>query len=241
MATLPDEYAQRFEWPTIKEHAAIASKCVNGRVSVGRFLSGQSAGTAICVVAEDRPGILATISAAMVASDLSIIDAQAYTRRLDGNRAQAVDLFWVQRSDPNAGPERLGDEEVQEFGRALNVLLDEQAQGRLPSLLSEHPGSALPTETVVRFLENKQGTLSTLEVETDDRSGLLMVLSQALFENRVQIESSQVRTTGHRVFDRFGVLEFDGSPIGPERRLEIQVAILSAIGSKFLRRRPPRS
>jgi [protein-PII] uridylyltransferase len=235
VATLPREYARRFEWPTIQEHVAVAGARVDGRAGVGRFLSGQSAGTGLCVVAEDRPGLLATISAAMVASDLNIIDAQAYTRRLPGDGAEAVDLFWVQRALPKAGPERLSDEEIAEFGRALNVLLDEQAQGRPPSLLSERPGAALPQETVVRFLEDNQGTLSTLEVETDDRSGLLMALSQALFEHRVQIESSQVRTTGHRVLDRFGVLEFDGSRIGPERRLEIQVAILSAIGSKSLR------
>jgi hypothetical protein len=40
---------------------------------------------------------------------------------------------------------------------------------------------------------------------------------------------SEVKTTGSRVFDRFHIVELDGRPIGPTRRLEIQVAVLSAV------------
>ena len=82
---------------------------------------------------------------------------------------------------------------------------------------------------VVRFIEGEDGTFATLEVETFDRSGLLLSLSQALFSQRVQIVGSQVKTRGGRVFDRFHIVEFDNKPISPARRLEIQVAILSAI------------
>ena len=56
-----------------------------------------------------------------------------------------------------------------------------------------------------------------------------MALSHALFEQNVQIEESEVRTVEGRVFDRFHIVEFDGRPISPARRLEIQVAVLSAI------------
>jgi hypothetical protein len=38
-----------------------------------------------------------------------------------------------------------------------------------------------------------------------------------------------VKTRGGRVFDRFHIVEFDNKPISSARRLEIQVAILSAI------------
>jgi UTP:GlnB (protein PII) uridylyltransferase len=68
-----------------------------------------------------------------------------------------------------------------------------------------------------------------LEVETDDRSGLLLALAHALFEQNVQIEESEVRTVEGRVYDRFHIVEFDSKPINPARRLEIQVAVLSAI------------
>ncbi|MGC4091877.1 MAG: hypothetical protein QM756_29135 [Polyangiaceae bacterium] len=82
---------------------------------------------------------------------------------------------------------------------------------------------------MVRFIENADGNFSTLEVETGDRSGLLLALSQALFQQRVQIIGSQVKTVKGRVYDRFHIVEFDGSAIGAARRLEIQVAVLSAV------------
>jgi [protein-PII] uridylyltransferase len=90
---------------------------------------------------------------------------------------------------------------------------------------------------VVRFIENADGNFSTLEVETGDRSGLLLALSQALYNQRVQIVGSQVKTTGQRVFDRFHIVELDNSPISAARRLEIQVAVLSAVDPVIERQR----
>ena len=84
-------------------------------------------------------------------------------------------------------------------------------------------------ETTVRFKENADGGLATLEVETDDRSGLLLALAEALFEQKVQIMESEVRTQEDRVLDRFQIVELDGKPINAARRLEIQVAVLSGI------------
>ncbi|HYO97899.1 MAG TPA: hypothetical protein VER33_25510, partial [Polyangiaceae bacterium] len=92
-------------------------------------------------------------------------------------------------------------------------------------------------ETVVRFIENADGNFSTLEVETGDRSGLLLALSQALFQQGVQIIGSQVKTVGGRVYDRFHIVELDNSAIGAPRRLEIQVAILSALDPVMDQRR----
>jgi hypothetical protein len=104
------------------------------------------------------------------------------------------------------------------FGDVLCVLL-----------LSIDGTSVKPADALVRFLDDSDGGLLTLEVETTDRSGLLMALSKALFEQRVQIVRSEVRTVSGRVFDRFTVVEFDGSGISPARRLDIQVAVLHAI------------
>ena len=56
----------------------------------------------------------------------------------------------------------------------------------------------------------------------------MLSISRALFAQRVQILRSEVRTVGRRVVDRFKIAEFDGSPVGLDRRLEIQVAVLSA-------------
>ena len=198
--------------------------------------------TALCVVAEDRPGLLALISEAFVQVGLDVRAAEAYTRRLSPDSAreappttppssspsstgasEAVDLFWVRR--PQGGT--ITENEVE----ALRVYLVDLLSGRrAPAQQLDSLGPAdFVTETTVRFMEGDGGLLNVLEVETDDRSGLLLVLSRALFELQVQITTSQVRTSGKRVFDRFTLLELDGSPIDDSRRLEIQVAVLSAI------------
>jgi UTP:GlnB (protein PII) uridylyltransferase len=83
----------------------------------------------------------------------------------------------------------------------------------------------------VRFIEGDDGALCTLEVETDDRSGLLLTLARALSQQKVSVERSEVRTLASRVSDRFTLAEQDGTPISEGRRLNIQVAVISAIES----------
>jgi [protein-PII] uridylyltransferase len=208
-------------------HHAIAEARGDDLVSIGTFPSNRT-GTALCVVAEDRPGLLATISAALVLARLDVIEAEAYTRRRQDAPDEALDIFWVRHDPPELRKEPIGPEHVEQLKSTLTGLL----AGKLDrARIGEARPAATPSsvETVVRFIEGSDGSFATLEVETGDRSGLLLALSQALFNQRVQIVASQVKTTGVRVFDRFSIVELDGSPINAVRRLEIQVAVLSAV------------
>jgi [protein-PII] uridylyltransferase len=228
-ASLPESYRRNFDRTAIATHARISKGRASELVGVGLFPSSRP-GTALCVVADDRPGLLATISAALVLARLDVTEAEAYTRRQSGHPDEAVDIFWVRHDPPELRGKPVTVEAVEALRVALAGLLAGTVdRGRLsdPSLRpSPTPAAA---ETVVRFIEGHDGSFATLEVETGDRSGLLLALAQALFQQRVQIVSSQVRTTGTRVFDRFSIVEFDGSPISANRRLEIQVAVLSAV------------
>lgn len=226
-ASLPESYRRNFDPAAVIAHARIASAREGAAANVGTFPSSRG-GTAICVVADDRPGLLATISAALVLAELDVIEAEAYTRREPGRTAEAIDVFWV-RPDPVARRGRPFDEEqIAVLRSTLIGLLEGRVDRRLEpgGRPASTPGS---TETIVRFIEGEDGSFTTLEVETGDRSGLLLALSQALFNQRVQIVGSQVKTNGTRVFDRFSIVEFDGSPITPARRLQIQVAVLTAV------------
>jgi [protein-PII] uridylyltransferase len=170
---------------------------------------------------------------------LDIVDAEAYTRRVspDPRESEAVDLFWVR-----PGPGHLGVIAPRQIEQ-LNALLNDLLAGREPSapLVRQPPApAAAPEATIVRFLENAGGAVTTLEVETNDRSGLLLALSRALFDKGVQIVGSEVRTRGARVLDRFEITELDGSPIGEARRLEIQVAVLGAVDPVVTASQTPR-
>ena len=228
-ASMPESYRKNFDGAAIAVHARLSASRAPHTVKVGSFPSTRQ-GTALCVVADDRPGLLATISAALVIQRLDVIEAEAYTRREPDRPDEAVDVFWVRHDAPErrGGPVTLDDIE------ALRATLTGLLEGRVDRERASDPGFVLPAtpssvETVVRFLEGDDGSFATLEVETGDRSGLLLALAQALFQQRVQIVASQVKTNGTRVFDRFSIVELDGKPIGAPRRLEIQVAVLTAV------------
>lgn len=238
--SLPESYRKNFEIGAVAQHARVALERESAPANAGLFVSGRGQGDAICVAADDRPGLLATISAALVLCGLDVIEAEAYTRRLPNRHDEAIDVFWVRHESLERRAVRVSREEVDQFRQTLIGLLEGKLERRRLGE-SGRPGKAGPTpgasETVVRFIENADGNFSTLEVETGDRSGLLLALSQALFNQRVQIVGSQVKTLKGRVYDRFHIVEFDGGPIGPARRLDIQVAILSAV-DPVLERQP---
>src|SRR5688500_1542371 len=236
-STLPGSYRTNFEFGAIAEPAKLSLAREATPANVGLFLSTRVPGTAICVVADDRPGLLATISTALVICGLDVIEAEAYTRTTEQKPDEAVDIFWVRHEAAERRSVRVSRGEVAQLRQTLIGLLEGKLDRR--RLGEEHKAVPTPSssETVVRFIENADGNFSTLEVETGDRSGLLLALSRALFNQRVQIVGSQVKTRGERVFDRFHLVEFDGTPVTATRRLEIQVAVLSAIGPVIERQR----
>jgi len=227
-ASMPRAYRESHGHAELKEHAGAALRRGDGAVNVELLEHTHGAPGVLCVVADDRPGLLATISAAFVLSSLDVVDAEAHTRRTSGGRKEAVDLFWVRYADAAKRAAKIADADVQEVRRILLELLEGKLDREVASRRAAKPAPKA-SETTVRFVESPDGDLATLEVETDDRSGLLLALAQALFEQKVQIVESEVKTSGARVLDRFQICELDSKPIQPGRRLEIQVAVLSAI------------
>ncbi len=214
--SLPEAYRQRFNPAEIAAHAHIAYKRGDRSVSVGTFPSRESSDYAICVAAPDRPGLLSLISRALNECGYDIDSAEAFRRQVEP--PEALDVFWVR------SPKSLDAEHIENFAHVLELLVD--------GALSEHPvviGPAGADGTTVRFMEGADGGLAVLEVETTDRSGLLYAITRALHRAEVQIVTSQIRTHGTHVFDRFTIEELDGSPISNERRWAIQVAVLSAL------------
>lgn len=234
VATMPRAYRYAFEEADVLAHARVVAERTSSVARVGRFQSSRDLGAeAIVVVADDRPGLLALISAALVMNDLDVVHAEAYTRQTPLGRAEAVDVFWVRNSLATPAKE-IADEKLNQLQvtlvRLIEGKLDPHSAKRKLKVRSGAPASPA-YETRIRFVEDEGGGLTVLEVETIDRSGLLLALAGALAGERVQIVRSEVHTEGSQVRDRFAVVELDGSPIRPDRRLALQVAVLSAIGS----------
>jgi [protein-PII] uridylyltransferase len=226
---MPPRYRESFDGAATREHAAIVGRRDGAPAHVEIWRRLPQGGAIACVVADDRPGLLSLISATLVAQSLDVVSAQAYTRSLPGG-AEAVDFLWLRRDAEHPMPVRAAD-----ATRVAELLCGLLSGSRSIESVLRRPGvrASLPpgVGTRVTFNETPNLGLSVLTVETYDRPGLLLAITLALFNARVQIVSSEAETTGQRVVDRFSIVELDGSPIERNRRGAVQTAVLAAIDS----------
>jgi [protein-PII] uridylyltransferase len=226
--SLPGSYRNRYKVDEIRIHAAIARSRNGSPARIG-VVPVEGDGLGICVVARDAPGLFSNIAAALRLQGFDIVHAEAYTRKLPSGDREVLDLFRLQ---PQQGRPPVASAAT-DIAAAISATLHDILAGKVdpsqaqPAPQQEPAGTS--HDTRVRFIEDDDGALCTLEVETDDRSGLLFTLARALSNQKVSVERSEVSTVNSRVFDRFTLAEQDGSPITEARRLHIQVAVISAI------------
>jgi [protein-PII] uridylyltransferase len=227
---MPDRYLSAFDDVAISEHAAIVARRQSAPAHVEIWRQQPKGVGVLCVVADDRPGLLSFISAALAIQQMDVLSAQAYTRRLPDGRGEAFDLLWLRRDAAAGHPLPVLDADVEGIAGVLRDVITgalsiEAAATRARRSRTVPRGAS----THVRFDEDTDEGLVVLTVETFDRPGLLLAITLALFRARVQIVSSDALTLGGRVVDRFSIVEVDGSPIRRNRRGIVQIAVLEAM------------
>jgi [protein-PII] uridylyltransferase len=226
--SMPERYRQQtFDGAAMREHAAIVGRRGAAPAHAELWRRMPRGVAVVCVVADDRPGLLSFISAAFVVNKLDVEAAHAYTRPA---AQEAVDFFWVRRDAEAAMPVLEADvARVAETLRGLvtgTLTIDELAE----AARADRPRTNGAT-THVRFDGTDGGGLAVLTVETSDRPGLLLAITRALHRARVQIVASDATTHDGRVIDRFTLVELDGAPLRSGRRGVLQVEVLAAIDS----------
>src|SRR5688572_11308966 len=119
-SSMPAAYRRSFsnEIVTLHAHAAAARAPGNAKIaSCGEHRNC----AALCVIADDRPGLLWLISIGLAAHELDVMRAHIYCRRRPDGRTEAVDLFWVRRRGSASGP--LTQSEVDALNATVNRLL----------------------------------------------------------------------------------------------------------------------
>ena len=223
--SMPTRYRDHFDLSTARAHAAIVQRRGDRVVSVEAWRTLPDGSVALCIVADDRAGLLSLISGALVFHELDVVAAQAYGHRSSSGATEVVDLFWVRRlSGKDIDPEL-----VASIADVLRQLIDGSLTVETIARRAAGERAARASSTRVRFDGDRKEGLAVLTIETVDRPGLLLAMCQALFALRVQIVRSEVRTIEGQVHNRFEVAEFDGAPVGKLRRMQIQVQVLSAI------------
>jgi [protein-PII] uridylyltransferase len=225
VASMPDRYRASFDPQAIAAHTAIVQRRGAGATHVEIWKELPGGILAICVVADDRPGLLSQISAALVAHEIDVLGAHAYCRRCEDGRVEAVDLLWIRRFSPP--PLRAAD--VGRIAETLDALVRGEATFDKAVSLARAIRAA-PPATRLRF-EDRDG-VTYLSVEAVDRPGLLLAVTRALFEAQVQIVGVHVSTEEGRALDRFHLAELDGRRLRQSRLLELQTIVLAAIESR---------
>jgi [protein-PII] uridylyltransferase len=224
-SSMPAAYRRWFSNEIIAIHARTAAARAAGTAAIASC-GGLRNCDALCIVADDRPGLLWLISNGMAEHHLEVMRAHVYCRRRPDGRTEAVDLFWVRRRG-STGPTALAPNEIQALDATINRLL--KVDPPPARAASDVASPTLPWLTHVSFVVDSETGAAMLVVETPNRPGLLLSITRALFEENVQIVRAEVATAGAHALDTFYVLELDGGTITAARRAEIEAAARTAV------------
>jgi [protein-PII] uridylyltransferase len=232
LSSMPERYLLANGPESIAEHARVVAERGSSAARVGRVPSRHPEAAELCVVADDHPGVLAGIAAAITANRLEVLAAQVYSRAVEG-RSEAVDVFWVRDRDGGTdGVEAILPRLARDLEDVCSGRVDPEELLRIRTGLSspwrERPSPAVPTEILLDDRASPRHTV--VEVFAKDRPGLLFTLSHALHELGLSIALSKINTEGARVADVFYVGELDGTKVarGP-RHQEIRAALVRAV------------
>ncbi|MDR3460080.1 MAG: [protein-PII] uridylyltransferase [Verrucomicrobiae bacterium] len=180
----------------------------------------------------DRAGLFGKIAGTFSAAGLNILSAQIFTRT-DGI---VLDEFFVNDARTGGLATREQHEKFDALlakvltgdGVDLHVLIERQRGGR--TAYQAYAGERM--ETRVRF-DNEASELRTLiEIETEDRLGLLYAISETFAELALDISAARIVTERGAAIDSFYVCELDGQKLlAPERQAAIRTKLCAAIGT----------
>ena len=171
----------------------------------------------------DRAGLFCKIAGSLSAAGLNILSAQIFTRT-DGI---VLDTFYV--NDAKTG-NLAGADQRDAFEEVINEALtgeDLDFQALIAKRKITRPvyqaysGERMATR--IGFDNDSSDTRTVIEIETEDRIGLLYAISQQLSELLLDISGAKISTERGAAIDSFYVREENGTRVvAPERQRSIE-------------------
>lgn len=189
--------------------------------------------TALKICTWDRLGLFSKITGSLSAAGLNILSSQSFTR----NDGIALDTFYVSDAQGGTLVTREGRDRFEEI--LLKVLTEQPVD--LPVLIAKqrtarplyqsHAGEQIPTRIEI---DNQSSVTRTIvEVETEDRIGLLYTIAQVFAELELNIAVAKILTEKGAAVDTFYVTDILGKKIEDapmlkliERRLQESIRAL---------------
>jgi [protein-PII] uridylyltransferase len=178
----------------------------------------------------DRAGLFSKIAGTFSAVGLNILSAQIFTRS-DG---VVLDKFFVNDAQTGNLATR---EQHDKFDDLLDKVLNDETVDLAALIMRQvvarpvyqaYAGERMATQ--VYFDNNASDTRTIIEIETEDRLGLLYAISQSFAELRLDISGARIVTERGAAIDSFYVRELDGTKVvSPERQTLIENRLREAI------------
>jgi [protein-PII] uridylyltransferase len=178
----------------------------------------------------DRAGLFGKIAGTLSAAGLNILGAQIFSRA-DG---VALDTFFVNDGRTGTIATR---EQREKFSELLEKMLTGEkinlheliARQAARPLYSAYLGERITTE--IRFDNNASEDRTLIEIETEDRLGLLHAISQTFAELKLDISAARIVTERGAAVDSFYIREIAAGKIDlAKRQAAIEIALRAAIG-----------
>jgi [protein-PII] uridylyltransferase len=166
----------------------------------------------------DRRGLFSNMTGSFSAVGLNILTAQVFTRA-DGI---ALDTFYV--TDAKTGTLANRDERDKFEALLVKVLTGGEVDFRaliakqkgVRPVFQAYEGDRMPTK--IRFDNEASETRGIMEVETEDRIGLLYAISRSLAELDLDISAAKIVTEKGAAIDTFYISERDGRKVSDAGR-----------------------
>ena len=186
--------------------------------------------TVVKVCTWDRAGLFSNLTGSLSAAGLNILTAQIFTR----SDVIVLDTFYV--TDAKTGGLAVREEREKFEALLVKVLTGETVnfteliarQQAIRPLYQSYDGDRIPIQ--VHFDNEASESRTAIEVEAEDRVGLLHAITQAFAELELNISAAKIVTEKGAAIDTFYVIETNGGKILDLGRQEfIQRKLLDAI------------
>ncbi|SET53184.1 UTP--GlnB (protein PII) uridylyltransferase, GlnD [Oceanicella actignis] len=181
--------------------------------------------TRACFYMADHPGIFSRMAGAIALAGANVVDARTFTTA-DG---YACSVFWIQ--DPGGRPYDAA--RLDRLRRAIDRTLAGEVVARealKPKRKLKKRVSEFRVPTRVVFDNESSDLYTVIEVDTQDRIGLLHDLTRALTASNVSIVSAIIATYGAQAVDVFYVKDLFGLKIrNPAKMRAIEERLRAAI------------
>lgn len=217
LESMPAAYARAFVAPEVAEHAAIIARRGNRPAHAELCRSGR--GSVVCLVTDDRPGLLALLTDALLVHAFGVDGAQAYVRRRADGQDEAVILLDLNQV--------LEATELTAFMQTVSELIAEDI--RVGSRDFGVVARGQVSRRVYFDLDALRRDEYVLMVEAHDSDGLLHSITSALYGQGVRILAAQIGTDSGLARDRFEIASMSGEPFSALELCDIQLAVLDVL------------